>query len=48
MDRLSAHRQGTGGIPQFDTLIAMGAIVAIAISRVASWDDINQNTDWGC
>lgn len=25
----------------------MGAIVAIAISRVASWDDINQNTDWG-
>lgn len=36
-----------GGIPQFDTLIAMGAIVAIAISRVASWDDINQNTDWG-
>lgn len=36
-----------GGIPQLDTLIAMGAIVAIAISRVASWDDINQNTDWG-
>lgn len=36
-----------GGIPQFDTLIAMGAILAIAVSRVASWDDINQNTDWG-
>ncbi len=36
-----------GGIPQFDTLIAMGAIIAIAVSRVASWDDINQNTDWG-
>ena len=25
----------------------MGAILAIAVSRVASWDDINQNTDWG-
>ncbi|CAJ1791951.1 hypothetical protein OEJJJPPD_00666 [Aeromonas salmonicida] len=36
-----------GGIPQLDTLIAMGAIIAIAVSRVASWDDINQNTDWG-
>jgi solute carrier family 13 (sodium-dependent dicarboxylate transporter), member 2/3/5 len=36
-----------GGIPQFDSLIAIGAIIAIAISRVASWDDINQNTDWG-
>lgn len=39
--------QALGGIPQFDTLIAMGAIIAIAVSRVASWDDINQNTDWG-
>ncbi|WP_235689357.1 anion permease, partial [Aeromonas veronii] len=28
-------------------LIAMGAIVAIVVSRVASWDDVNQNTDWG-
>ncbi|MGL5200060.1 MAG: SLC13 family permease, partial [Aeromonas veronii] len=36
-----------GGIPQLDTLIAMGAIVAIVVSRVASWDDVNQNTDWG-
>ncbi|MGY3869672.1 SLC13 family permease [Aeromonas crassostreae] len=36
-----------GGIPQFDSLIAIGAIIAIATSRVASWDDINQNTDWG-
>ena len=36
-----------GGIPQFDSLIAIGAILALAISRVASWDDINQNTDWG-
>ena len=36
-----------GGIAQLDTLIAMGAILAIAVSRVASWDDINQNTDWG-
>lgn len=36
-----------GGIPQFDSLIAIGAIITIAISRVASWDDINQNTDWG-
>lgn len=25
----------------------MGAIVAIVVSRVASWDDVNQNTDWG-
>lgn len=36
-----------GGIKQLDTLIALSAIAAIAISRVASWDDITQNTDWG-
>ncbi|MGL5842468.1 MAG: SLC13 family permease [Aeromonas hydrophila] len=36
-----------GGIPQLDTLIAIGAIIAIALSRVASWEDINQYTDWG-
>lgn len=36
-----------GGIAQLDTLIAMGAILAIAVSRVASWEDINKNTDWG-
>lgn len=35
------------GIGQLDTLIAMGAIIAIAVTRVASWDDINSNTDWG-
>lgn len=39
--------QALGGIAQLDTLIAMGAILAIAVSRVATWDDINQNTDWG-
>lgn len=36
-----------GGIKQFDTLVALGAIAAIAISRIASWDNISQNTDWG-
>lgn len=36
-----------GGIKQFDTLVALIAIAAIAISRVASWEDISQNTDWG-
>ena len=37
-----------GGIPQFDTLIAMGAILAIAISRVASWDDITRTPTGAC
>ncbi|MFB2832500.1 DASS family sodium-coupled anion symporter [Aeromonas jandaei] len=36
-----------GGIPQLDTLIAIGAIIAIVVSRVAKWDDVNQSTDWG-
>lgn len=35
------------GIKQFDTLVALCAIAAIAVTRVASWDDISKNTDWG-
>ena len=36
-----------GGIAQFDSLIALLAVVAIAVSGVARWQDINQATDWG-
>ncbi|MCD8547491.1 MAG: SLC13 family permease [Aeromonadaceae bacterium] len=36
-----------GGIAQFDSLIALLAVVAVAVSGVARWQDINQATDWG-
>ncbi|HEI8868090.1 DASS family sodium-coupled anion symporter [Serratia sp. AKBS12] len=36
-----------GGIKQFDTLVAVGAAVLIGISGVASWSQIQQNTEWG-
>ncbi|MGR3807054.1 solute carrier family 13 (sodium-dependent dicarboxylate transporter), member 2/3/5 [Pasteurella testudinis DSM 23072] len=31
----------------FDSIVALVAAVAICISRVAAWDDIQKNTDWG-
>lgn len=36
-----------GGIKQFDSLVALMAIVAVAVSGVASWQQIDDNTDWG-
>ncbi|XLW42603.1 DASS family sodium-coupled anion symporter [Pseudaeromonas sp. ZJS20] len=36
-----------GGIAQFDSLIALLAVVAVTICGVARWQDINQATDWG-
>lgn len=36
-----------GGIKQFDSLVALMAIVAVAVTGVASWQQIDDNTDWG-
>lgn len=34
-------------IASFDTVVALIAAVVICITRIASWDDIQKNTDWG-
>ena len=36
-----------GGITQLDTLIALMAAVLICLTGVASWQDIEQQTEWG-
>lgn len=36
-----------GGLSDFDALIAVAAMLALAISRVVEWKDIEQTTDWG-
>ncbi|WP_299018523.1 DASS family sodium-coupled anion symporter [uncultured Photobacterium sp.] len=36
-----------GGFSKFDTLIALGAIVLLGVSRVVEWKDIEKSTDWG-
>lgn len=36
-----------GGIKQFDTVVAVAAAVLIGISGVASWAQIQENTEWG-
>ncbi|KEY60457.1 DASS family sodium-coupled anion symporter [Serratia sp. DD3] len=36
-----------GGIKQFDTVVAVAAVILIGISGVASWAQIQQNTEWG-
>ncbi|WP_434360646.1 DASS family sodium-coupled anion symporter [Parasalinivibrio latis] len=36
-----------GGFSKFDTLVAVGAIVALGASRVVEWKDIEKTTDWG-
>ncbi|MBC3216599.1 DASS family sodium-coupled anion symporter [Serratia fonticola] len=44
----SSHiSEALGGLKQFDTVVAVGAAVLIGISGVASWAQIQQNTDWG-
>lgn len=36
-----------GDFSDFDALIAVAAMLALAISRVVEWKDIEQTTDWG-
>ncbi len=36
-----------GGFAKFDTLVAIGAIVLLGISRAVEWKDIEKTTDWG-
>lgn len=36
-----------GKIGSFDSIVALFAAVLICITRVASWDDIQKNTEWG-
>lgn len=36
-----------GGIASFDSLVALMALIALAISRVVHWDDIEKTTEWG-
>jgi sodium-dependent dicarboxylate transporter 2/3/5 len=36
-----------GNIKQFDSVVAIGAAVLIGITGVASWRQIQTNTDWG-
>lgn len=38
---------GIEKIQDFDTIIAMGAVVLICITRVSDWKQIQNNTDWG-
>ncbi|MBE4607925.1 SLC13 family permease [Vibrio navarrensis] len=36
-----------GGFKSFDTLVAIGAILALGVSRAVKWKDIEKTTDWG-
>ncbi len=36
-----------GGVKQFDSLVAISAAVLIGVSGVASWKQIQNNTEWG-
>ncbi|MDD1779900.1 DASS family sodium-coupled anion symporter [Enterovibrio sp. ZSDZ35] len=36
-----------GGFAQFDTVIALGAIIAVSFARVVHWKDIEKTADWG-
>lgn len=35
-----------GGLSSFDTLVAIAAIIALAVSGVVGWKDIERTTDW--
>ncbi|MEK9712671.1 MAG: DASS family sodium-coupled anion symporter [Thalassolituus sp.] len=35
-----------GGLPKFDTVIAISAIIALGLSRVVTWKQIEKTTDW--
>lgn len=36
-----------GGFSQFDSLVALFAIVMLGFARVVEWKDIERSTDWG-
>ncbi|NOH78224.1 DASS family sodium-coupled anion symporter [Vibrio sp. RE86] len=36
-----------GGYSKFDTIVALGAIVAVNFARVVHWKDIEKTADWG-
>ncbi len=36
-----------GGIDQFDSLVALLAVIAVGVSGIASWREIEQQTEWG-
>ena len=36
-----------GGIDDLDTIIALACAIAIGVTKVATWKDIQNNTDWG-
>lgn len=36
-----------GGIKDLDSIIALSCAIAIGVSRVATWKEIQSNTDWG-
>lgn len=36
-----------GGISAFDSFVAIGALIALALSGVVKWQDIESTTDWG-
>lgn len=36
-----------GGIDDLDTIIALTCAIAIGVTKVATWKDIQNNTDWG-
>ncbi len=36
-----------GGYAKFDTIVALGAIVAVGFARVVHWKDIEKTADWG-
>lgn len=39
--------QALGGIPQFDTIVALGAVVLLAGLGLVDWKKIERTTDWG-
>lgn len=36
-----------GGFSSFDTLVAIGALLLLALTGVVAWQDIDRTTDWG-
>lgn len=36
-----------GGFAQFDTIVALGAIVLVNFARVVHWKDVEKTADWG-
>ena len=36
-----------GGYAKFDTIVALGAVIAVNFARVVHWKDIERTADWG-